>query len=839
MQIKPVRLLVLIIFSFFAPYLGATNSEHNHQTIANDASSLDEKIFSFIHNQLAPSDFLFSTSTLIIFFSILIIILSVFYYLSAHKGIIDSRRTAIIFVLLFMVSFTNIIVWTTLKNIREFESYQKELGISSVKNTQATINQYIQNKQFLLESFAHLLKPELQQLMESANNESLITKLNFEIDKHFGSVLTYNLINPDGIPLITKESIKISSLCRIELNKILKNTRLNIPLSLHGKKDHDYHFEIRKILRDNSGKPFIFLIHVSMDGLIKILKRNQLSNQILLITHVKSPDHIIVSTDGVQASRLFGSQLNYATREKKLFQAPIKGTDWVLNVFPDTVFTRNYIASRWLNASILFISLTLISIAFLVKLFREEHNRLAVEKQLKENQDILEDEIFKRTMDLRKANEMLKLEAKGKNETQNALLESQERLKFALEGSNDALWDIDITTGKLYVSPRWSSMMAYRIGEIPNELMAWKKLLHPDDEQKVLQLYESIKQGKINFFHIEYRFKTRTGQYKWILNRGKIVQVDSKGNPLRAVGTHSDITMRKNAERELDRNRSHLEELISVQTADLKQAKENAEQANRAKSEFLANISHELRTPMHGILSFSSIGIKNSHSNSPNKLLNYFDRIHQSGQRLLLLLNDLLDLSKLEAEKMDYNMTYHSLDELISLVISELNALIEEKHLSVKMIGNEIDTSVTCDKERIMQVIHNLLSNAIKFSQSDSLITIAFSYTTIEDKHNDDQRLIKKQSAIRVDVKDEGIGVPVNELESIFDQFAQSSKTNTGAGGTGLGLAICKEIIEGHHGIIKAQSVFGQGTTISFSIPVQSHSDPIKQTESPSPKKKK
>jgi signal transduction histidine kinase len=189
----------------------------------------------------------------------------------------------------------------------------------------------------------------------------------------------------------------------------------------------------------------------------------------------------------------------------------------------------------------------------------------------------------------------------------------------------------------------------------------------------------------------------------------------------------------------------------------------------------------------------------------------------------LLLLNDLLDLSKLEAEKMDYNMAYHSLDELISLVISELNALIEEKHLSVKMIGNEIDTSVTCDKERIMQVIHNLLSNAIKFSQADSLITIAFSYTTIEDKKNDDQRLIKKQSAIRVDVKDEGIGVPVNELESIFDQFAQSSKTNTGAGGTGLGLAICKEIIEGHHGIIKAQSVFGHGTTISFSIPVQSH----------------
>ena len=368
-------------------------------------------------------------------------------------------------------------------------------------------------------------------------------------------------------------------------------------------------------------------------------------------------------------------------------------------------------------------------------------------------------------------------------------------------------------------------MMAYSVGEIPNELMAWEKLLHPDDKKKVYQLFESIKKGKINFFQIEYRFKTRTGQYKWILNRGKIVQVDSQGKPLRAVGTHSDITMRKNAERELNRNRNHLEELISVQTADLKLAKENAEKANHSKSEFLANISHELRTPMHGILSFSSIGIKNSYKSPREKLHNYFNRINQSGQRLLLLLNDLLDLSKLEAEKMDFNMTYHSLDDLISLVISELNALFEEKHLSIKMIGNEIDTTVACDKERIMQVIHNLLSNAIKFSHPDSLITIAFSYTTIEDKKGSEQRLINKQSAIRVDVKDEGIGVPVNELESIFDQFAQSSKTNTGAGGTGLGLAICKEIIEGHHGIIKAQSVFGHGTTVSFSIPLNTQTD--------------
>lgn len=819
MLIKASRLILLIILLFSMQTINAAKSEPTHGSEDYSLSYID-KVFSIIAERVAPENLLFATSSIFIFFGILIIVLSVFYYLSSPKGVEDSRKTAIIFVTLFMLSFANIIIWSTVKNINKFQLYQEQLGTTSVNSSRESIERYLQQKQEALDIFTHYFKSDLLQLLKISEDGDILEQLAFEITKHFPDYFTYNLISPEGIALISQEVKKIGPICHTELNAALKNKYDKNTISLHGKNNDTYHFDIRSILKDEENRTFIFFINFKMTTLVKLIKQSELSNQSLMLTHNESLDQIIISASGVQTSRNFGSQLNYAARQKILFQAPIKNTSWSLAALPDNTFNKNYITTQWVNAAILITSLLLISFAFLIKLFREKHNRLLVEKALTENQDLLEDEIYRRTLDLRKANELLKLEAKVKNTTQEALLESQERLKFALEGSNDALWDIDMISGELYVSPRWSSMMAYRVGEIPNDLMAWKKLLHPDDEQKVYRLFESIQQGKINFFQIEYRFKTRTGQYKWILNRGKIVQVDSRGKPLRAVGTHSDITIRKNAERELNRNRSHLEELISAQTADLKQAKENAEKANHSKSEFLANISHELRTPMHGILSFSSIGIKNSDKSSRKKLYNYFERIHQSGQRLLLLLNDLLDLSKLEADKMDFNMTYHALDELVSLVISELNALFAEKHLSIKMIGNEIDTTVTCDKERIMQVIHNLLSNAIKFSHPDSAITIAFSYTTIEDKISADQRLINKQSAIRVDVKDEGIGVPVNELESIFDQFAQSSKTNTGAGGTGLGLAICKEIIDGHHGIIKAQSIFGHGTTISFSIPL-------------------
>ena len=754
-------------------------------------------------------------------FSTLMIILSVIYYLFTQRDEKHNRKTSIIFIIIIMFSFANYLIWSSYNNIKEFEDYQHQLAKTSINNARARIEQYIEEKQKSLLAFSHYFKPLLLNILNNPENKTLLEHIDFEVSSHFPDFHTYNLINSEGPALTSHQTLKIGNTCRTELNKIFKSGRLNNSISLHGRNASGYHFDIRTALEDSRGELFIFLVTFKMDIIVKIIKNAQLSNQHLLLTDSNSPNQIISSADGIRTSKVFGRQLNFRYQQFELDHAIIKDTQWTLRVFSNEHFISNYATTQWLSSIVIFFSLLIVLLAFLVKLNREDVHRQTIEQKLISSKTLLDDEIYNRTLALRKANELLKEEVSHKNKTQAALLEAQERLKFALEGSNDALWDIDMITGELYVSPRWSTMMAYPVGEIPSTLAAWDKLLHPDDRKKVYELFKTLKQGKINFFQIEYRFKTRTGQYKWILNRGKIVQVNSRGYPVRAVGTHSDVTSQKNAERELHRNRTHLEELISVQTADLKYAKEAAERANRSKSEFLANISHELRTPMHGILSFSSIGLRNAGYSSRKKLQTYFERIHQSGQRLLLLLNDLLDLSKLEAEKMDFNFTCNSLEDLVSMVISELKALFAEKKLTIKIIGNEIDTSITCDKERIMQVIHNLLSNAVKFSHPDSIITIAFSYTTIEDKSTREKRLINKQSAIKVDVKDEGVGVPVNELETIFDPFVQSSKTNTGAGGTGLGLAICKEIVEGHHGVIKAQSIFGQGTTISFSIPLQ------------------
>jgi len=264
-------------------------------------------------------------------------------------------------------------------------------------------------------------------------------------------------------------------------------------------------------------------------------------------------------------------------------------------------------------------------------------------------------------------------------------------------------------------------------------------------------------------------------------------------------------------------HRNHLEELIEKKTADLAIAKEVAERANQAKSIFLANISHELRTPMHAILNFAQMGEGKTESAGQEKLHHYFSCIDKSGQRLLTLLNNLLDLSKLEARRERFNMEEHDLKVLVETVITELEGLTANKRLKINIVKTDTNTIAELDSGKIQQVINNILSNAIKFTPEDKEIDISFSSTSLPFKENQPEQ--NRQPAIAVSITDQGIGIPEREQELVFDQFVQSSMTNTGNGGTGLGLAICKEIIKGHNGTIFAKNNSKNGTTFTFTIP--------------------
>ncbi len=237
-------------------------------------------------------------------------------------------------------------------------------------------------------------------------------------------------------------------------------------------------------------------------------------------------------------------------------------------------------------------------------------------------------------------------------------------------------------------------------------------------------------------------------------------------------------------------------------------AKKEAESANNAKSEFLANMSHEMRTPMHGILGYAKVGRKNLEKAPRQRLGEYFSLIHESGERLMHLLTDLLDLAILDVEQTRFSMQQHDLTLIVASTLAEVQLKLGEKRISVSF-DEEQSHVARLDRHRIVQVLHNIFDNAIKFSPHETTIAITLEEVAIEGT-------IFQQICIT----DQGMGIPESELELVFDKFNQSSQTKTGAGGTGLGLAICRGVLEAHSGKIWAENSPDGGTSFFFILPV-------------------
>jgi len=241
----------------------------------------------------------------------------------------------------------------------------------------------------------------------------------------------------------------------------------------------------------------------------------------------------------------------------------------------------------------------------------------------------------------------------------------------------------------------------------------------------------------------------------------------------------------------------------------IRQARDSAEEASRAKSEFIANISHELRTPLQSILGFSELGVARTPANP--RVTGMFEDIHTAGQRMLALVNDLLDVSKFESTVGTFHLERCDLRELVKAVTRELAPLLVRRQLRLALRVPEWALKAKVDPLRIQQVLRNVLANAIKFSPEGGLIEIEADYGSAQD--------------VRIAVSDCGPGIPPAELEDIFDAFVQSSKTKDGSGGTGLGLAISRKIVALHGGTLRAENRSSGGARFALHLPTRASAD--------------
>ncbi len=261
-----------------------------------------------------------------------------------------------------------------------------------------------------------------------------------------------------------------------------------------------------------------------------------------------------------------------------------------------------------------------------------------------------------------------------------------------------------------------------------------------------------------------------------------------------------------------DQDRYTYERALDVSSREMRELneearieKEAAQRADQAKSEFLANMSHEMRTPIHGMLGFVDVALNRIDTASREKLGAYLRSIDESGRRLLALIDNLLDLSKLESRTEVLSLVSTNLGHVVGRVINEFTTMLDSSNLNILHHGG-FDIEVRIDREKIMQVIRNLLSNALKFSPENGVIEV---------------EVERKTGRVQVSVADRGVGIPPDELKAIFDKFVQSSKTKSGAGGTGLGLAICWKITELHGGRIWAENRERGGAQFILEVPLR------------------
>ncbi len=384
-----------------------------------------------------------------------------------------------------------------------------------------------------------------------------------------------------------------------------------------------------------------------------------------------------------------------------------------------------------------------------------------------------------------------------------ALQDSELRLQLALSAGDMGTWDLDLRTGE----ERWNDVHYRLFGVDPKTFIpsseSFQALVDPRDREDIQALGDDVIAGRIGpSFTNDYRIVLPNAEIRWIGGGGRLIR-DEQGNAIRLLGVSFDITERKERESALQQAHAQLAEQASL----LAERNRELEAANLAKDRFVASVSHEIRTPMNAVLGFADLLGASDLSEAQER---YVDVIRATGKQLLTLLNDILDMAKIEAERLDLEEIDFRLAACLEQVRSLLAPQASERNLDL-LVANDTpaDLVLRGDPTRLSQVLVNLVGNGIKFTSQGSVTLRVLQQSADYD-----------EVKLRFEILDTGIGIATERRTDLFRPFVQADSSITrNYGGTGLGLAICRSLVEAMGGTIGVESMLGAGSLFWFEVP--------------------
>ena len=504
-------------------------------------------------------------------------------------------------------------------------------------------------------------------------------------------------------------------------------------------------------------------------------------------------------TDDFAGGNAGQASFRYHGIREDLCYRPVEGTDWMLTILiRDNVISEQIgsISTGMMRRSVVQIAVTVLSMlgVFLGLIWQS-----------------------------RRSDKLLLDQEKADGDRIRAAYAQIEREQSAMELIHAAMgsgqWSMEFNQNADMVSCTWSDAFRNMLGyeseeEFPNQLESWSELLHEEDRDRVLEAYWAAVRDYTGgtIYDVEYRLLTRHAGWRWFHAAGRLSRRED-GSPITFVGLFVDIDDNK-------RMAAQLEE----QKIDLQDALAAAQHANRAKTTFLNNMSHDIRTPMNAIIGFTSLAA--AHIDNTEQVQDYLAKITTSSNHLLSLINDVLDMSRIESGKMKIEEKETSLPE----IMHDLKTIVQSD-ISSKQLDFYIDTAdvvnehVLCDKLRLNQVLLNLLSNAMKFTMPGGIVSVRVTQLG---------SALDGWASYEFQVKDTGIGMSQDFLAHVFDPFERErTSTVSGIQGTGLGMAITKNIVDMMGGSISVSSEEGKGSTFTVSLPFKTCSGPVRQEEIP------